>query len=189
MEVVLKIIIFALLCISGHALGHGNIDNKNGACTLKIGEERAIHLTAYQPSTHEGEVFCQDAPDVVETIMVLDFMEEDSKKNPFSFSIGYLNGDKLEPLAALPLQLFPNGSMLLKFMPNAIGKYHGKVMFLDEEGHDSSREFDFYIGERSPNSKEPSSTQQVLKWAVVLFFVLGGMYFVYMKRINKRDND
>lgn len=185
----MKIILFTLLLMSGHVLGHGNIDNKNGACTLKIAEERAIHLTAYQPSTHEGEVFCQDAPDVVETILVLDFMEADSKKNPFSFSIGYFNEDKLEPIAALPLQLYPKGSMLLKFLPKAAGKYHGKVMFLDKDGQDSSREFDFYIGERSPNSREPSGTQQVLKWLVVLLFVLGGTYFVYMKIINKREND
>lgn len=148
-----------LLFVSNYVFAHGNIDNKYGACTLKLTEGRGIHLTAYQPSTHKGEVFCQSAPDLVETTIVLDFMEEDSKGFPFSFSIGYMDGESLEPLAALPLKLYPQGSMLLNFMPRQKGKYHGKVMFLNKDGHDTTREFDFYVGELGPNSREPSSTQ------------------------------
>ncbi|PHS72601.1 MAG: hypothetical protein COB22_04505 [Cycloclasticus sp.] len=183
-----KGILMVLFFVSGNLLAHGNIDNKHGACTLNVAPERGIHLTAYQPSTHEGEVFCQDAPDLVETTIVLDFMEEDSKKLPFSFSVTYMNGDIAEPVSALPLALYPTGSMLLTFMPKAVGKYHGKVMFLDKDGHDTSREFDFYIGQRSPNSSEPSSTQTVVKWLVILLFVFGGAYMLYTKRMNREDD-
>ncbi|PCH85218.1 MAG: hypothetical protein COB26_08900 [Piscirickettsiaceae bacterium] len=186
----MKLILILLFVISNAVYAHGNIDNKHGACTLKISKEHAIHLTAYQPSTHEGEVYCQDAPDLVETTIVLDFMEEDLKKRPFSFSMAYMNGKNVEPLTALPLQLYPQGSMLLKFTPEVVGVYQGKVMFLDEDGHDSSREFNFYIGERSPNSSAPSSAQTVIKWLIVMMFVLGGVYVVYTKWVNKeRDAD
>ncbi|PCI20928.1 MAG: hypothetical protein COB62_04070 [Piscirickettsiaceae bacterium] len=184
----MKLIIGLLFFITNAVYGHGNIDTKGGACTLKIGEEHAIHVTAYQPSTHEGEVFCQDAPDVVETTIVLDFMEEDLKKLPFALSIGYDNAGVVEPLAALPLGLFPRGSMLLNFTPKTTGKYRAKVMFLDKEGHDTSREFDFYIGEQSPNSREPSSAQQVVKWLVIALFALGAVYILYIKRVS-RDRD
>lgn len=184
----MRVILFSLFFISHAVFAHGNIDNKHGACTLKISEDRAIHVSVYQPSTHEGDVFCQEAPDVVETIMVLDFMEEDSKKSPFAFSIGFDNDGVIEPIGGLPLTLYPQGSMLLKFLPKSIGKYHAKVMYLDEIGHDISREFDFYIGQRSPNSREPSSTQSVIKWLVILMVILGGLYILYLKRVNK-DND
>lgn len=186
----MRFLLLSLFFISQGLLAHGNIDTKGGACTLKISEEHAIHVTAYQPSTHEGEVFCQDAPDVVETTIVLDFMEEDLKLLPFALSIGYDNAGVIEPLAALPLGLFPRGSMLLNFTPKTTGKYHAKVMFLDKEGHDTSKEFDFYIGERSPNSAEPSNIQETVKWAAVLFFVLGGAFVFYTKRVNReRDSD
>ena len=183
----MRLLFAALMLIGFDALAHGNIDNKDGACTLKINEERAIHLTAYQPSTHEGEVFCQNAPDLVETIMVLDFMEEDSKKLPFAFSISYMNEEIIEPLASLPFKLYPQGSMLLRFIPEAIGKYHGKVMFLDEAGHDTSREFDFYVGELGPNSKESSKLQQTLKWLVITILLVGGAYFLFVRRLGKGE--
>jgi len=177
-----------LLFLSNYAFAHGNIDNKHGACTLKIAEERGIHLTAYQPSTHEAEVFCQNAPDLVETMIVLDFMEEDSKAFPFSFSIGYMGDDGLEPIAALPLELYPQGSMLLKFTPRDKGKYRGEVMFLNKEGHDTTREFDFYIGELGPNSREPSSTQQIVKWLIVFMLIVGSAYVMYVKRVGRHEN-
>ena len=177
-----------LLFISNYVFAHGNIDNKHGACTLKLAEGRGIHLTAYQASTHKGEVFCQSAPDLVETTIVLDFMEEDSKGFPFSFSIAYINGESVEPLAALPLALYPQGSMLLSFMPKQKGKYHGKVIFLDKSGHDATREFDFYVGELGPNSREPSSTQQIVKWLLISLLILSVLYIWYVKKVNK-DQD
>ena len=184
----MKACLVLLLFLSNYVFAHGNIDNKHGACTLKIAEERGIHLTAYQPSTHEAEVFCQNAPDLVETTIVLDFMEEDSKGFPFAFSIGYVGDDGLEePLGALPLKLYPQGSMLLKFTPREKGKYHGKVMFLDKDGHDTTREFDFYIGELGPNSREPSNTQQVVKWLVIFMLIAGSLYMIYVKRVSRRD--
>ncbi|MEO1888533.1 MAG: hypothetical protein ABGX33_01290 [Cycloclasticus sp.] len=185
----MKVILIALLLASNYAIAHGNIDNKHGACTLMIGKDRGIHLTAYQPSTQEGEVFCQEAPDLVETTLVLDFMEEDSKKMPFSFSIGYINGAVVEPLSALALDTYPQGSMLLKFTPQQKGIYHGKVMFLNKEGHDTSREFDFYVGEQHPNSAEPTSTQQIVKWIAIFLLVFGGVYVIYTKRVNREDEE
>ena len=186
----MKMMLFMMLLISNYVFAHGNIDNKNGACTLKISEEHSIHLTAYQPSTHEGEVFCQDAPDLVETIMVLDFMEEDSKKLPFAFSLAYMNDGELEPLNALPFALYPQGSMLFKFIPKAVGKYHAEVKFIDKDGHDTTSDFDFYVGQKSPNSREPTGTQQVVKWLVIMLVVLGVFYMIYTKRVNReRDAD
>jgi len=185
----MKMILMTLLFVSNCVFAHGNIDNKHGACTLKISKEHAIHLTAYQPSTHEGEVFCQDAPDLVETIMVLDFMEEDLKQLPLAFSMGYMNGEVVEPIAALPLTTYPQGSMLLKFTPEVVGKYQGNVMFLDKDGHDTSRDFMFYVGERSPNSSEPSGTQQVLRVLVMLLLGFGAIYFIYIKFIGRSKEE
>ncbi|ORU94199.1 MAG: hypothetical protein A6F72_08365 [Cycloclasticus sp. symbiont of Poecilosclerida sp. N] len=184
-----QIILFIFLLASNDAFAHSNIDTKHGACTLMIGKERGIHITVYQPSTQEGEVFCQQAPDLVETTVVLDFMEEDSKKLPFAFSIGYMNDDVLEPLSSLDFDVYPQGSMLLKFTPKQTGKYHGKVIFLNKDGHDKARDFDFYIGERHPSSAEPSSTQELIKWVMLFILVFGGVYVAYSKRINKDEDD
>jgi len=185
----MKIALIVLLGVSNFVFAHGNIDNKDGACTLKIGHERSIHLSAYQSSTHEGEVFCQGVPDIVETTLVLDFMEEDSKAFPFAFSIGRMNKDVFEPISSLPFKVYPQGSILLTFQPEVEGKYHAEVIYLDKEGHDSKREFDFYIGELGPNSREPSSTQQIVKWIFIVMIVFGGIYWVYTKRISRKEDD
>jgi hypothetical protein len=185
----MRIFLLGLVFIGNYAFAHGNLDTKNGACTLMIGKDRGIHLTAYQPSTQEGEVYCQQAPDLVETTIVLDFMEEDSKKLAFSFSIGYMNEDVFEPISALPLDSYRKGSMLLKFTPKVKGRYHGKVLYLDKDGHDTTRDFDFYIGQRHPNSSEPTSTQQIVKWIAIFLVVFGGIYIIYTKRVNREEDE
>lgn len=181
----MKIISIILLLISSKALAHGNIDNKYGVCTLQLAGERAVHLSAYQAKSHEGEVFCQHAPDLVETTMVLDFMEEDSKTLPFALSIDYMSAESAESLLDEPWRLYPQGSMLFNFVPRDIGRYHVRVMFMDNEGESHSRGFDFYIGKTGPNSREPSNVQQIIKWFLMILFAIGACYLFYIKRINR----
>jgi len=181
----MKIISIILLLISVKALAHGGIDNKYGVCTLQLEGERAVHLSAYQSSSHEGEVFCQNAPDLVETTLVLDFMEEDSKALPFALSIDYMSAESAETLVEESLRLYPQGSMLFNFVPRGIGRYHVRVMFMDNEGESHSRGFDFYIGETGPNSREPSNAQQIIKWFLVTLFAIGACYLFYIKRISR----
>lgn len=183
----MKYLFLFALVVSGAAIAHGNIDVKNGACTLKISELNSVHLSAYQPFENEGEVYCESVPELAETFIVIDFMEEDLKKRPVAFSISYGEGDKSKVLASSPLKLNPQGSILLKFNPVEKGKYHGQVVSLDEDGHDASRGFDFYIGELGPNSKEASLLQTSLRYFLILLFFVGGGYILFIKRVVKEE--
>lgn len=185
----MKIAGLLLLLASQFAFAHGNLAVKDGACTFKASTNYAIHFTAYQPSTHEGEVFCQSAPDLVETTIVLDFMEKELKELPVAFSIGYVNKGEVQPIKGTKLAQYPQGFLTLNFTPEEKGQYRGTFLFIDEQQKQQVREIDFYIGELGPNSREPSSTQEVIKWIVMVLIALSVFYFLYIRTKVKRDQD
>jgi len=47
----------------------------------------SAHFTAYQPEKRGSEQFCQQLPDVGETIFVLDYLHQSMKEVPVSFRI------------------------------------------------------------------------------------------------------
>lgn len=55
-------------------------------CIIEIGFYEA-HFTAYQPQTRGNEQFCQELPDVGETLFVLDYLHGSMKEVPIDFRI------------------------------------------------------------------------------------------------------
>lgn len=55
-------------------------------CVIDIGLFRA-HFTIYQPQTRASEEFCEDVPDLGETIFVMDYLHESLRRMPVDFRI------------------------------------------------------------------------------------------------------
>ncbi len=55
-------------------------------CVIKLGFLTA-HFTIYQPRTRASEEFCEDVPDVTDTIFVLDYLHDSMKEMPVEFRI------------------------------------------------------------------------------------------------------
>jgi hypothetical protein len=78
--------LFAGLLLPAGALGGGGVMLENDTCIITVGFYRA-HFTAYQPSTRGDEEFCEDLPDVGETVFVLDYLHDSMKEVPVDFRI------------------------------------------------------------------------------------------------------
>lgn len=55
-------------------------------CVIDIGLFRA-HFTIYQPETRASEEFCEEVPDLGETIFVMDYLHESLRVMPVDFRI------------------------------------------------------------------------------------------------------
>jgi hypothetical protein len=64
----------------------GGVILQDDVCKIKIGFYEA-HFTAYQPETSGNQQFCEDLPDIGETIFVLDYLHDSMKEVPIDFRI------------------------------------------------------------------------------------------------------
>lgn len=68
------------------AAGHGGVFLEDDLCVVQIGFLRA-HFTIYQPQTRANEEFCEDVPDVTETVFVMDYLHQALRAMPVDFRI------------------------------------------------------------------------------------------------------
>jgi hypothetical protein len=76
----------AAMLMSNPALAGGGMVLRDGLCIIQIGFYDT-HFTAYQPQTRGNEQFCQELPDVGETLFVLDYLHNSMKEVPVDFRI------------------------------------------------------------------------------------------------------
>ena len=74
------------LLLSTLAWAGGGMVLRDDVCIIEIGFYDA-HFTAYQPQTRGNEQFCQELPDVGETLFVLDYLHGSMKEVPIDFRI------------------------------------------------------------------------------------------------------
>jgi hypothetical protein len=58
----------------------------NDVCLMRIGALSA-HFTGYQPSVSASEEFCEEIPEIAESVFVVDFLEEVLNEMPVDFRI------------------------------------------------------------------------------------------------------
>lgn len=64
----------------------GGLVLEDDVCIIRI-DFYSAHFTAYQPDTSGNEQFCQDLPNIGETIFVLDYLHQSLKLVPVDFRI------------------------------------------------------------------------------------------------------
>ncbi|MBV1880898.1 MAG: hypothetical protein KUG82_04655 [Pseudomonadales bacterium] len=72
--------------ISQVALAHGGVGMVEGQCLIRIGNLEA-RFTGYQPASRGSEEFCDDMPDLTNSIFVLNFIHDVLKTMPLDFRI------------------------------------------------------------------------------------------------------
>ncbi len=79
----------AACCLAGMASqadAHGGVAVVEDLCAIQIGVFQA-HFKAYQPRIHGHREFCEDLPDVGETVFVMEYLHGDLGKVPIDFRI------------------------------------------------------------------------------------------------------
>lgn len=78
--------VLILLGVSLDAGAHGGVFLEDDICVIQIGFFKA-HFTVYQPETSASKEFCEDIPDVTESVFVLDYLHDSLKQMPVDFRI------------------------------------------------------------------------------------------------------
>ncbi len=80
------ILLFSLLIFPQAIFAHGGVFIEDDLCVIQIGFFKA-HFTVFQPQTSANEEFCEDIPEVTETLFVLKYMHDSLKQMPVDFRI------------------------------------------------------------------------------------------------------
>jgi len=84
------LIAFVFYCIAtmlaSPALAAGGVVGEAGSCMIEIGFYTA-HFTIYQPESSTNEEFCEELPDLGNTVFVLDYLHATLKEVPVDFRI------------------------------------------------------------------------------------------------------
>lgn len=71
---------------SAPARAHGGVVLEEDICVIKMGFLSA-HFTIYQPETRASEEFCEDIPDVTQTVFVMEYLHASLREMPLDFRI------------------------------------------------------------------------------------------------------
>jgi len=183
------------LLLSVSALAGGGMVLREDKCIVEIGFYDA-HFTAYQPQTRGNEQFCQELPDVGETLFVLDYLHGSMKEVPIDFRIikdvtklgKYVRMSDIEAIVDInSLTVFyheptvhSDASLSVDHTFAAPGDYIGIVT----AGHPTkntiySAVFPFSVG-------KTDYTRLLLFAVTALWFLSLGYYFVRRRRALKR---
>ncbi len=77
--------VYAVFSVT-HAVAGGGMVLEGDVCIIRI-DFYSAHFTAYQPESSGNKQFCQDLPDIGETIFVLDYLHQSLKEVPVDFRI------------------------------------------------------------------------------------------------------
>jgi len=79
-------ILLVLLIWTGHTHSHGGVVLEEDICLIKVGFFQA-HFTVFQPQTKGHKQFCEDLPDLGESIFVLEYLHDGLEKMEVDFRI------------------------------------------------------------------------------------------------------
>ena len=83
----LHVVTFLMVTLfSSQALGHGGVAFQEDQCVITVDFMQA-HFTVFQPETRESEEFCEDIPDVTQSIFVMEYLHESLREMDVDFRI------------------------------------------------------------------------------------------------------
>ena len=82
----LGLAVVVYLTFSSAAHGHGGVVYEEDLCVLNVGFLQA-HFTGYQPQSSGGAEFCEDIPEVGESVFVLEYLHDFMREMAVDFRI------------------------------------------------------------------------------------------------------
>jgi hypothetical protein len=136
------VILSSLIFLSSNAAAHGGVVFEEDVCVLNVGFLMA-HFTVYQPEESGAEEFCEDIPEVGESVFVIDYLHEFMKEMAVDFRIindiddlgQYANWDDVvalddieaDTLVYLPPEKQSDGTLTVNYRFAEAGAYIGIV--------------------------------------------------------------
>jgi len=80
------LIFLCLIASTQYAAAHGSVASSDDSCLIQIGYLKA-HFKIYLPRTHQFDEFCEDLPEVTESLFVMEYVHEALQKMWIDFRI------------------------------------------------------------------------------------------------------
>lgn len=165
------------LITDAHA--HGGLSMAEDMCKLTVGPYM-MHFTGYQPTSTQEKQFCEDIPATGETVVVLDYIEQELRNLPTEVRIIKDTGseENLDAITILhlPPKVYPNGSINFTYTFEQPGKFVG-IVTVGENPKYVSR-FPFSVGELNVTSK----LMNIYMVPVVALLIVGAIFFFFRDR-------
>lgn len=172
--------VFALgALLSPQVYAHGGLSMAEDMCKLTVGPYM-MHFSGYQPESTQEKQFCEDIPATGQTIVVLDYIEQELRSLPAEVRIIKDTGseDNLESITVfhIPAKVYPNGSIDFRYTFDKPGKFVGLVTV--GENHEHVSRFPFSVGEPKVFSK----LLNIYMVPVVAVVIVGAIVFFMRDR-------
>lgn len=172
--------VFALAAlVSTQVHAHGGLSMAEDMCKLTVGPYM-MHFSGYQPENTQQKQFCEDIPATGQTIVVLDYIEQELRTLPAEVRIIKDTGteENLESLTVfhIPAKVYPNGSIDFAYTFDKPGKFVGIVTVGEKKEHISK--FPFSVGEPKVFSK----LLNIYMVPVVAVIIVGAIVFFMRDR-------
>lgn len=158
---------------------HGGLSMAEDMCKLTVGPYM-MHFTGYQPTSTQEKQFCEDIPATGETVVVLDYIEQELRSLPTEVRIikdtGSENNLDAITILHLPPKVYPNGSINFTYTFEQPGKFVG-IVTVGEDPKYVSR-FPFSVGELNVASK----LLNIYMVPVVALLLVGAIFFFVRDR-------
>lgn len=139
------------LTLGAPADARGDLGVDHDACVLKVGPE-LMYFAGYQPGGSRIK-FCEDVPEVGETIFVFDYVEPELREMKADFRILRQSPEADDPdnlesatAAYLPPQIYPKGTFSFEHVFTQPGDYVGIVTVEGAQGERWMSRFPFSVG-------------------------------------------
>lgn len=151
-------ILSAIALRSPLAEARGDLGPDHDACILKIGPD-LMHFAGYQPGVTKRK-FCEDAPQLGETIFVFDYVEPELREMKADFRIlrdtpGAEEPDNLASatLAYLAPEVYPKGTFSFEHVFSRPGDYIGIVTVDGAKGEHWVSRFPFSVAKSHADNR------------------------------------
>lgn len=140
-RLLLVVILVQLGAVSG-ASAHGGVAFEEDRCVIKIGFLTA-HFAIYQPQSSRSEEFCEEIPEVSDTVFVMEYLHDFLREMPLDFRIIrdeqnfgiYARWEDVQTVTDIdavtafyqPPQIRPEGELTVNYAFENKGRYIGIV--------------------------------------------------------------
>lgn len=164
---------FSALAQHGHELAADT-------CVLHVGPYK-MYFASYQPDTYYDRKFCQELPGAGNSVLVLDFVEQELRSIPVEVRVIRDTGseENLEAVTVthFPAKVYASGSIDVKYNFDKPGKYIGLVSVGEKREH--LARFSISIGETGVMSH---LTHYIMVIVPVLVGIAVAVFFSFRDR-------
>jgi len=173
---------FLLVILISKSFAHGGLSLDEDYCVLTVGKYE-MHFSGYQPENNGPKEFCEDIPETGNTIVVLDFMDDELRSLPVEVRIILDTEENNQDLESITVykkdyKIYKNGTISLRQNFENKGKFIGYVTVKDENNFIIS-EFPFSVG------IERKSSSYI--YFIILALITGASLFYFGNKIRNKS--